>query len=421
MFLDHDDLWETDALDVLVGALEVHPVAVAASGLSRVIDERDQWVEPGELETWGRHRLGISGHRLVPWSPRDPTTLDVLAYQNYICTPGQVLIRRAAFATIGGFDPACSPCDDRDMWLRLSLLGEITFVDRVVLNWRKHSGNQSQHREVMREKQFYVRRKLLSTPNLSQQQVRVIRLAHRFLGRHSCSLRMGWAKQMLRHGEFTFAAEELARALTDYLAGMRGMPVPAPTLRPTVKQLYNSARTTPSDINEHLGVLFHLAKRCQHVTEFGTRTGTSTTALLAAHPRVLVSYDRVCLPEVSFLKLAADRSRRTRFTFYQANVLSVEIEETDLLFIDTWHVYEQLSQELALHSPKVRRYLVFHDTTTFGEHGESPGHRGLWPAIEEFLNDNQQWRLIARLTNNNGLTILVRERMLPRESVVCSA
>jgi len=31
---------------------------------------------------------------------------------------------------------------------------------------------------------------------------------------------------------------------------------------------------------------------------------------------------------------------------------------------------------------------------------------GLWPAIEEFLKNNNDWVLHERFTNNNGLTIL---------------
>jgi len=56
----------------------------------------------------------------------------------------------------------------------------------------------------------------------------------------------------------------------------------------------------------------------------------------------------------------------------------------------------------------VRKYLVFHDTTTYGEVGQVPGSRGLWPAIEEFLGENSEWTLSARVQNNNGLTILAR-------------
>ena len=33
-------------------------------------------------------------------------------------------------------------------------------------------------------------------------------------------------------------------------------------------------------------------------------------------------------------------------------------------------------------------------------------NKGLWPAIEEFLSSNTNWRIKERYTNNNGLTIL---------------
>jgi hypothetical protein len=62
-------------------------------------------------------------------------------------------------------------------------------------------------------------------------------------------------------------------------------------------------------------------------------------------------------------------------------------------------------QELARHAAKVRRYIVLHDTTTFGTHGEVEGQRGLWPAVEAFLARGT-FRLKQRYENNNGLTVL---------------
>jgi hypothetical protein len=138
----------------------------------------------------------------------------------------------------------------------------------------------------------------------------------------------------------------------------------------------------------------------------GTRTAVSTTALLAARPARLVCYDRVRLPQVDRLFAAAEG---TEAVFRQEDVLAADIEETDLLFIDTWHVYGQLRAELARHAGKARRYVVLHDTATFGENGESPGHRGLWPAVEEFLAGGA-FRLAERYENNNGLTVLERVR-----------
>jgi GT2 family glycosyltransferase/predicted Zn-dependent protease len=170
----------------------------------------------------------------------------------------------------------------------------------------------------------------------------------------------------------------------------------------TLADLYDAACTTPSDIHEHCPLLHGLAKTCRHVTEFGTRTGVSTAALLFAQPDKLVCYDQVKFVQVDLLARLAGR---TTFVFHQANVLEVDIEETDLLFIDTWHVYDQLQDELRRHAGQVRRYLVLHDTTTFGERGEAPDRRGLWPAIEEFLALGT-FRLQERLHNNNGLTVL---------------
>ena len=31
---------------------------------------------------------------------------------------------------------------------------------------------------------------------------------------------------------------------------------------------------------------------------------------------------------------------------------------------------------------------------------------GLWPAVTEFLENNSNWKIKERFTNNNGLTIL---------------
>jgi hypothetical protein len=167
---------------------------------------------------------------------------------------------------------------------------------------------------------------------------------------------------------------------------------------------YQAACATPSDINEHLPTLHELAKDCRHVTELGTRFGNSTLALLAAQPKRLVCYDLVRFPQVDQLQALAGE---TEFVFHQEDALRADIEETDLLFIDTFHAYEQLKEELRRHAAKARRYIVLHDTTTFGEKGETEGQRGLWPAVEEFLAEGS-FRLKQRFTNNNGLAVLER-------------
>lgn len=178
---------------------------------------------------------------------------------------------------------------------------------------------------------------------------------------------------------------------------------------------YNYLCSSPSDINEHLPVIKKYAEECEHITEMGVRYFVSTWAFLAAKPKKIICYDILTDLDMSiFNSNLSELSRKAEganvdFSFFKADVLNIQIEETDLLLIDTYHEYNQIKQELKLHGSKVRKYLIFHDTTTFGEFGETfklPNTIGIWPAIEEFMLENKEWRIDQRLTNNNGLTIL---------------
>lgn len=169
---------------------------------------------------------------------------------------------------------------------------------------------------------------------------------------------------------------------------------------------YQALLREPSDIVDHLPTLRALAQHCDRVVEMGTRTAVSTVALLAARPRSLVCYDIKKTTAVD--GVLALVPFETAMSFRLESTLDCTIEETDLLFIDTWHVYGQLKAELARHHSKVTRYIALHDTTTFGDRGETAGHRGLWPAVTEFLDAHHEWELFVRYENNNGLTVLRR-------------
>jgi glycosyltransferase involved in cell wall biosynthesis len=223
IFLDQDDVWEKDALESLLRALNTNPHAVAASGLSRYIDAYGRPIEPGKMETWGRHRLGLVGKRLVEWPMHQPTTFEVLVYRNRIYTTGQMLIRRSALELAGSFDPATSPCEDWDLALRLSLLGEIAFLDKVVLNWRRHDRNASGETEVALRQMAYVRRKIESLPALTQEQHRIARLANRLWYRDMAAGRLPQARRPASgRGRVLWAASQLASTLTRYARAWLG-------------------------------------------------------------------------------------------------------------------------------------------------------------------------------------------------------
>ena len=170
---------------------------------------------------------------------------------------------------------------------------------------------------------------------------------------------------------------------------------------------YTWARRNLSDINQNIHLLNDLAQHCETITEMGVRAGISTRAFLYS-PARLISYDIQLTDAVARLFDLARQAGRD-VTYQQADVLKIQIEPTDLLFIDTLHTYSQLRQELRLHGNQARKYIAFHDTYTFGLTGEvGPDRRGLLSAVIEFVMTNPDWRFHTYRTNNNGLTILER-------------
>lgn len=190
-----------------------------------------------------------------------------------------------------------------------------------------------------------------------------------------------------------------------------------------LEQIVNQIYTTPSDINEHIPTLIDYASECDHITEMGVRAITSTWAFLGSAPKKLISYDMENPKHYGAnidIVYEVAKQYGLNYQFIQADVLEIEIEETDLLFLDTWHAYDQLKAELDKHNSKARRYIIMHDTTSYefrdepltSENtfkGDKSSGKGLWPAITEFLEENNNWELHKRFTNNNGITILKRK------------
>ena len=182
-----------------------------------------------------------------------------------------------------------------------------------------------------------------------------------------------------------------------------------------IDNVYGHLCVTPSDINEHLPTLKRYAEEVEHVTEMGVRWIVSTWAFLSGKPKKLISID-IKHPNkfganLSVVEKAAKESN-IDFSFIEGSTLEMQIEKTDLLFIDTLHTYTQLTKELELHSKNVNRYIALHDTTTFSLKDEQPQQSskvGLKLAISEFLEKNKDWKMIEEYINNNGLTILERK------------
>lgn len=174
-----------------------------------------------------------------------------------------------------------------------------------------------------------------------------------------------------------------------------------------LKETYNQTATTKSDINEHLPTLLRYGQECDTIIEMGVRFGRSTLAWLMAKPSKLVCYDLKVhkrLPLDIYKQWAKEQG--INFVFIEGDTRKVKIEQADLLFIDTLHNYDQLKVELECHSDKANKYIILHDTETFGQKGETKG-KGLQFAVDELL-EKGIWKIKEVFKNNNGLTVLER-------------
>ena len=215
-------------------------------------------------------------------------------------------------------------------------------------------------------------------------------------------------------------------------------PIQNTRLNKTIDQLYESSCRNYSDIYEHVPVLKNYAslEGVYSVAEFGVRdTSHSSVGLMKGliEGKMRDGKDRkylgVDISPCEYLYMSEiAKVFDIDYTFEVANSATYKFKESvDLLFIDSFHTYPHLKRELNTSHSFVNKYILMHDSSIdeftsecvrcnmdVEKVSEETGYpidelvMGLWPAIEEFLKENPEWKLKERYTNNNGLTILER-------------
>lgn len=163
-------------------------------------------------------------------------------------------------------------------------------------------------------------------------------------------------------------------------------------------------------IAHYMDTLLKYGSQCEHITEFGINQVNSTWAFLNARPQKLVSIDidlntrstknvkdfegvNYWLLWAKYLSI----KEQIEFQVIEADDLKIEIEETDLLFIDSKHEKKHFQSELDLHKSKIKKYLIVHDTGLFKDQ--------LVPVIDELVK-NKEFEIIEQFKDSPGLTVL---------------
>jgi glycosyltransferase involved in cell wall biosynthesis len=224
LFLDADDFLEPGAVEVLLRELEAHPEVPAAHGYAAAMGKDGVLIANGGLEYVFRHRHCLIDGRVGRNTPSDPTTFYTLTVNNSIVSAGTVLIRRAAFEKVGGFDGNFRHVEDWECWLRLSTLGDLRFVDQQVMRYRMTGVSLSSNQRRQARYIQAARYKAISDPFYTAEQRAFARRAYRAFYRSMTLGRLGAVRASIKGMRWKAAGKETVFAGVNAMFWVMGRP-----------------------------------------------------------------------------------------------------------------------------------------------------------------------------------------------------
>ncbi len=151
-FLDSDDQWLENKLQVQVDWMQAHPECPACY----------------TDEIWIRN-----GVRVNPKNKHRKYSGDIFQHCLPLCivSPSSIMMRASVLEAIGGFDTDLAACEDYDLWLRLASRYPVDFIpEKLIIKTGGHVDQLSQKFRGMDRFRVYALEKILKQSTLSPQQ-----------------------------------------------------------------------------------------------------------------------------------------------------------------------------------------------------------------------------------------------------------
>jgi len=192
-FLDSDDLWEPEKLEIQVRCMEENP-QFPLSYTDEIWIRKGMRVNPKKKHAkyWG-------------WIFEKCLPLCIIS-------PSSALMKRSLFDEIGGFDETLPACEDYDFWLRVACRFPVLFIDKKLIVKRGGHADQLSTRSWGNDRyRVMALEKLLRSQNLKAEERR---MASGELVRKCHILSRGFYKR--GKGEEARRYEELAMQYGEY-------------------------------------------------------------------------------------------------------------------------------------------------------------------------------------------------------------
>jgi glycosyltransferase involved in cell wall biosynthesis len=137
-FLDADDLWTPDKLEMQLKTLQPRPQAGIAYSWTAFIDQHGRFL-------FAKERLYFEGNVYAP-----------LLRSCFIASGSNVLIRRSCIDSVGLFDTSLRAAEDWEYWLRAAARWHFAVVPRYQILYRFSSGSMSSDVETIEKASLIV-------------------------------------------------------------------------------------------------------------------------------------------------------------------------------------------------------------------------------------------------------------------------